>query len=102
MDDITTRTPCELHTPVRKKTSVVAYAIAEVPVQRGLFHGVEIPAGYAMVQVDKGWEDLDLDIPGGDGETEFGQAICTQLDLLVQSIHKVSKARDIVIWWAEL
>jgi len=72
VDEITTRTPCELVTPVGKKTKVVAQAIAEVPVQGGLIHGVEIPAGYARVQVDRvepGWEDLDLEIEGGDGET---------------------------------
>ena len=80
MDEITARTPCELVTPVGKKTKVVAQAIAEVPVQGGLIHGVEILAGYARVQVDRvepGWEDLDLEIEGGDGETELGQAIHT-------------------------
>ena len=72
VDKITTRTPCELVTPVGKKTKVVAQAIAKVPIQGGLIHGVEIPVGYARVQVDRvepGWEDLDLEIEGGDGET---------------------------------
>ena len=39
-----------------------------------------IPEGYARVMVDRvepGWEDLDLEIPGGDGEEELGQAIHT-------------------------
>ena len=39
-----------------------------------------IPEGYARVMVDrveKGWEDLDLKIPGGDGEEELGQALHT-------------------------
>ena len=39
-----------------------------------------IPEGYARVMVDrveKGWEDLDLEIPGGDGEEELGQALHT-------------------------
>jgi len=49
VDEITVRTPCELVTPLGKKTKVVAQAIAEVPVQGGLIHGVEIPAGYARV-----------------------------------------------------
>jgi len=53
VDKITTRTPCELVTPVGKKTKVVAQAIAKVPIQGGLIHGVEIPAGYARVQVDR-------------------------------------------------
>jgi hypothetical protein len=37
-----------------------------------------IPEGYARVMVDhveKGWEDLDLEIPGGDEEEELGQAL---------------------------
>ena len=28
-------------------------------------------------RVEKGWEDLDLEIPGGDGEEELGQALHT-------------------------
>ena len=39
-----------------------------------------IPEGYARVMVDRveqGWEDLDLEIPGGDGEEELGQAVHT-------------------------
>ena len=39
-----------------------------------------IPEGYARVMVDrieKGWEDLDLKIPGGNGEEELGQALHT-------------------------
>ena len=39
-----------------------------------------ITEGYARVMVDrveKGWEDLDLEIPGGDGEEELGQALHT-------------------------
>ena len=26
-------------------------------------------------RVEKGWEELDLEIPGGDGEQELGQAL---------------------------
>ena len=53
MDEITVRTPCELVTPIGKKIKVVAQAIVEVSVQGGLIHGVEIPVGYARVQVDR-------------------------------------------------
>ena len=28
-------------------------------------------------RVEKGWEDLDLEIPRGDGEEELGQALHT-------------------------
>jgi len=50
---------------------LVVHGIAKVPVQGGKIHGMPIPEGYARVmvdQVEKGWEDLDLEIPGGDGE----------------------------------
>jgi hypothetical protein len=58
----------------------VAHGIAEVPAQGGTIHGVPIPKGYAGVMVDrveKGWEDLDLKIPGGDGEEELQHALHT-------------------------
>ena len=80
MDDITVRTPCELLFPLRKKLEVVAHGVAKVPVQCGTIHGMTIPEGNARVMVDrveKGWEDLDLEIPGGDGEEELGQAVHT-------------------------
>ena len=41
---------------------------------------MQIPEGYGRVMVDRverGWEDLDLEIPGGDGEEELGQALHT-------------------------
>lgn len=75
----------------------MAHAIAEVPLKGGLIQGMEIPAGYARVHVDsieKGWEDLDLDIPGRCAEMEVGQAI--HLNLLGQAIHKISASHDII------
>ena len=59
---------------------MVAHGIVEVPVQGGTIHGRPIPEGYARVMVDQvepGWEDLDLEIPGGDGEEELGHAMHT-------------------------
>ena len=59
----------------RKKIKVVAHGIADVPTQGGTIHGMQIPEGYARVMVDRverGWEDLNLEIPGGDGEEELG------------------------------
>jgi hypothetical protein len=41
---------------------------------------MDIHQGYARVQVDRvepGWEDLDLEVHGGDGETLLGHAIHT-------------------------
>src|SRR6185312_4996363 len=78
VNDIAVRTPCELLVPLRKKLKVVAHGVAEVRVQGGTIHGMTIPEGYARVMVDhveKGWEDLDLEIPGGDGEEKLGQAL---------------------------
>ena len=80
MDDIAVRTPFELLYQLRKKLKVVAHRVAEVPVQGRTIHGMTIPEGYARVMVDrveKGWEDLDLEIPGDDGEEELGQALHT-------------------------
>ena len=74
------QTPYELLFPLRKKLKVVAHGVAEVPVQDGTIHGMAIPEGYArvmVVRVEKGWEDLDLEIPGGDGEEKLGQALHT-------------------------
>ena len=50
------------------------------PSKGGTIHGMQIPEGYGRVMVDRverGWEDLDLEIPGGDGEEELGQALHT-------------------------
>lgn len=56
----------------------MANAIAEVPVEGGLIHGVPIPVGYERVHVDgvlPGWEDLELEIEGGDGEKVLNEAL---------------------------
>ena len=74
------RTPCELLYQQRKKIKLVVHGIAEVPVQCGTIHGRLIPEGYARVMIDRvelGWEDLDLDILGGDGQEELGHAMHT-------------------------
>nr|TKW33684.1 hypothetical protein SEVIR_2G255600v2 [Setaria viridis] len=78
MDDITGIAPCELVTPVRNKLIVVAYGVAEQPMQGQTIHGVEIQARYVKVGVDRvadGWEDLELEITGGDGKRNLGEAI---------------------------
>ena len=80
MDDLIERTPCELLYLQRKKIKLVAHGVAKVHVQGGTIHGMPIPEGYARVMVDRveaGWEDLDHDIPGGDGEEEQGQVVHT-------------------------
>ena len=56
----------------------VAYSTA-IPTQLGdVYHGQQIPPGYTRVgmeQVYQGWETLELDIPGGDGERTLTEAI---------------------------
>ena len=74
------RSPCELLIQVRQKEKLVAHRIAKVPIDGNTIHGQAIPEGYAIVQVDRvesGWEDLDLEIPRGDGKTELGHALHT-------------------------
>ena len=42
-----------------------------------VYHGQEILAGYAKVGVEvcNDWKTLELNIPGGDGETTLAEAI---------------------------
>jgi len=43
-----------------------------------VYHGQEIPDGYARVGiklVPTDWKTLELDIPGGDGERTIAEAI---------------------------
>ena len=80
VDDLIVRTPSELLYQQRKKIKVVAHGIAKVPSQGGTIHGAPIPVGYARVMVDRilpGWEDLNLESLGGDGEQELQQALHT-------------------------
>ena len=89
VDNITVRTPCKLLYQQRKKIKLVTHGITEVPVQGGTIHGMQIPKGYARVMVDrveKGWEDLNLEIPRGDGEEELGQALDLVRDYRVRNI----------------
>nr|TKW03580.1 hypothetical protein SEVIR_7G050700v2 [Setaria viridis] len=79
MDNITGRTSCELVTPVKNKLIMVAYGVAEQPTQSQTLHSVEIPSrGYAKVGVERvvdSWDDLELEIPRGDGGKNLGEAI---------------------------
>ena len=61
--------------PATDREEAVAehYPVDDIAVRT--IHGMAIPEGYARVMVDrveKGWEDLNLEIPGGDGEEELG------------------------------
>ena len=74
MDDITAPfTSCELHIPKENATIMVALSVFSPPdpTKTPIIHGAIIPPGYVSLSVDrvnKGFSDLALDIPGGDGD----------------------------------
>ena len=76
VDDITEKTNCELHMPVKNTSCPVADGYT-LPNQPGAtFHSGQIPAGYARVGVTKvkpRFQVMDLDIPGGDDEKTLGE-----------------------------
>ena len=78
VDEITQRTPCDLQTAVKNLMFTVAYGTAMATQPGDVYHGHQIPPGYTRVgveQVCQGWETLELDIPGGDGERTLAKAI---------------------------
>ena len=78
MDEITQRIPCDLQTAINNLMFTIAYSTT-MPTQPGdVYHGQQISARYTRVgmeQVCQGWEMLELDIPGGDGERTLAEAI---------------------------
>jgi hypothetical protein len=78
VDDITQRTPCVLQCKHKGIIFTVGHGTV-APTQPGdVYHGQPIPVGYAKVGVEElcqDFETLELDIPGGDGETTLAQAI---------------------------
>jgi len=76
VDDITEKKMCDLHQSMKNISFKVAVGFA-LPSEPGArFHGSQIPAGYARVGVDevlKGYESLELDMAGGDGEKTLGE-----------------------------
>jgi hypothetical protein len=75
VDDITEKTNCELHAPLKNSSFPVATGYA-LPHQPGAtFHFGVIPAGFARVGVTKvmsGMNSVELDIPGAEGEKTLG------------------------------
>nr|ABA98507.1 transposon protein, putative, CACTA, En/Spm sub-class [Oryza sativa Japonica Group] len=69
VDDITQRTPCELHIPFKNLSIKVASGMAIPTDPSGTYHCKPILAGYSKVKVELvegAYEDLELDYPGGD------------------------------------
>jgi len=78
VDEITQRTPCVLQTCTKNLRFTVAYSFAMPSIPGEVYHGPEIPTGYAKVGVEgvcNDWKNLELDIPGGDRETTLADAI---------------------------
>lgn len=76
VDDITEKKMCDLHRSIKNISFKVAVGFA-LPNEPGArLHGSQIPAGYArvgVVEVLKGFETLELDMAGGEGETTLGE-----------------------------
>jgi hypothetical protein len=79
MDFLCRCTPCELHKPFGNITMHVAYGSAFAHFPRQTSHNMLIPPGYASVSLEEicqpQFEDLELDIPGGDGERTLKDAV---------------------------
>nr|CAE76052.1 B1248C03.11 [Oryza sativa Japonica Group] len=74
VDEITQRTPCELHIPFKNLSIKVASGMVIPTDISGTYHCRPIPAGYSRVEVElveAVYEDLELDYLGGDGETHL-------------------------------
>jgi hypothetical protein len=98
VDDITEKQNCELHQKMANLSMKVAvgFAIPSAPGQ--LFHCHPILAGYARVWVDevmKGFEGLELHIPGGEGEVTLGELVVSffgeRKTLCFQTWHQGSR-----------
>jgi len=78
VDEITQLTSCALQTCSKNLRFTVAYGSAMSSTPGEVYHGQEISAGYAKVgvkEVCNDWKNLELDIPGGDGETTLADAV---------------------------
>ena len=78
VDEIAQWTPCVLQTCSKNLRVTVAYGSAMPRTPGEVYHGQEIPAGYAKVAVEEvsnDWKTLELDISGGDGERTLVEAI---------------------------
>lgn len=78
VDDITQRTPCELHVPLMGVSVKVAYGAAFPVNEAETVHSIPIPPGYAKVSVEDvcdGFQQANLEVPVGDEITQLGEAV---------------------------
>ena len=71
VDDIREKTNCELHQSMKNISMKVAVGFALACEPGARWHGSEIHSSYARVRVDEvvpGYDALELDIPGAEGE----------------------------------
>jgi hypothetical protein len=77
VDDVTSpMTSTELHIPRGNDTIKVVVGVYNLPDPTKTPRIYGIPPGYATVSVDqvcKGYDNIALDIPGGDGENTLGE-----------------------------
>jgi hypothetical protein len=76
VDAIKEKTSCELHVSLRNISMKVAVGYALPCTPGATYHCSPIPAGYARVGVDEvqpEFRSLELDMPGGEGETTLGE-----------------------------
>ena len=77
VDDIQESTSCELRYRMNNISIKVADGIALPNPPGATYHGNPVPPGYARVGVDEvlsGYEELNLDFPGGEGEQTLIEA----------------------------
>ena len=80
VDAITEAQHCQLMTKWQNLSLKAAVGSVAPPQPDGTFHCRPIPHGYASVQVDEvmeGFEELELDHPTGEGETQPRYAVRT-------------------------
>src|SRR3954471_15589215 len=77
VDDIQETTSCELHYRMNNISIKVADGYALPNPLEAIYHGNPVPTGYAHVGVDEvmsGYEQLNIDFPGGEGDLTLGEA----------------------------
>jgi hypothetical protein len=81
MDDITMRSACELLDVCRNKKLVVAHGVVEKTVEGDSItshhRGIEYYARVFVDQVVDGWADLELEVPGPNGEEVLQDVVHT-------------------------